>query len=262
MNEQNGDGEPLDWKSYLADFHRTRAGVTEAVLSRTTAGDHSPYRWLGRAVAADARTIVDVACGSGPMSRVLAQPGRTVVGIDLSAEEIALAASGGPGPWVRGDALRLPFRDGSVDVVTSSLGLVVVQPLETVLSEITRVLRPGGVLAAIAPTFRPLGLRDLQTLGQINRRLRAKPSFPGPVELAGFHKTLAAVGLTRVEDKRERYHFTVRSREDAELLLSGLYLPETRHSRIEAAVEYLEDRLQRQQSVQIAIPMRRVVAIK
>ena len=262
MNEHNGDGEPLDWRAYLAEFHRTRAGVTEAVLSRTEAGDHSPYRWLGRAVSADARTIVDVACGSGPMSRVLAQPGRTVVGVDLSAEELKLASERGPGPWVRGDALRLPFRDGSVDVVTSSLGLVVVQPLEALLTEVTRVLRPGGVLAAIAPTFRPLGLRDLQTLGQINRRLRTKPSFPGPVELAGFHKTLAAVGLTRVEDKRERYQFSVRSREDAELVLSGLYLPDTRHSRIEAAVEYLEDRLQRQESVQIAIPMRRVVAIK
>jgi SAM-dependent methyltransferase len=262
MNEQNGDGEPLDWQAYLADFHRKRAGVTEAVLSRARAGDHSPYRWLARAVSADARTVVDVACGSGPMSRELAQPGRTVVGLDLSADELMLAAGRGPGPWVRGDALRLPFRAGSVDVVTSSLGLVVVQPLDALLTEVTRVLRPGGVLAAIAPTFRPLGLRDLHTLGQINRRLRAKPSFPGPVELAGFHRTLDAVGLTRVEDKRERYYFSVRSREDAELLLSGLYLPDTRHSRVEAAVEYLEDRLQRDESVEVAIPMRRVVAIK
>ena len=61
-----------------------------------------------------------------------------------------------PGPWVRADALRLPFRDGSVDVVTSSLGLVVVTPLTQVLEEVARVLRPGGVLAGIAPALRPL----------------------------------------------------------------------------------------------------------
>ena len=262
MTGRDGGEEPLDWKGFLAEFHRTRAGVTEAVLSRSTAGDHSPYRWLGRAVSADARVIVDLAAGSGPMSRVLAQPGRIVVGVDLSAAELALAAERGPGPWVQGDALRLPFRDGSVDVVTSSMGLVVVRPLEQLLTEITRVLRPGGVLAAIAPTVRPLGPPDLLTLGQISRRLRARPRFPGPVELAGFHKALDAVGLTRVEDKRERYRFSVRNREDAELVMSALYLPSTRRSRVVAAVEYLEDRLERAESVDIAIPMRRVVAIK
>lgn len=258
--ERGEDG--LDWRAFLAEFHRTRAGVAEAVLSRATAGDHSPYRWLGRAVSADARTVVDLAAGSGPMSRVLAQPGRTVVGVDVSEAELALAAERGPGPWVRADALRLPFRDGSVDVVTSSLGLVVVQPLQQLLTEVTRVLRPGGVLAAIAPALRPLAPADLLTLGQISRRLRAKPRFPGPVELAGFHKTLDAVGLTRVEDKRERYRFSIRSRADAELVMSALYLPSTRRSRVEAAVEYLEDRLERAASVEVAIPMRRVVAIK
>jgi SAM-dependent methyltransferase len=257
----DGDG-PLDWQAFLEEFHRTRPGVAEAVLSRATSGDHSPYRWLGRAVSADAQTVVDLAAGSGPMSRELEQPGRTVVGVDVSSAELALAAERGPGPWVRADALRLPFRDGSVDVVTSSMGLVVVRPLEELLSEVTRVLRPGGVLAAIAPAVRPLGPADLLTLGQLTRRLRATPQFPGPVELAGFHKALDAAGLTRVEDKRERYRFTVRSREDAVLVVSALYLPTTRRSRLEAAVEYLEDRLARADSVEIAIPMRRVVAIK
>ena len=256
------EDKPLDWKAFLADFHTTRPGVAEAVLSRTVAGHHSPYRWLARAVSADARSVLDLACGSGAVSRELAKPGRTVVGLDLSNDELALAAERGPGPWVRADALRLPFRDGSVDVVTSSMGLVVVTPLHELLAEIVRVLRPGGVLAAIAPAVRPLRPADLRVLSRISGRLRAKPQFPGPVELAGFRRTLAAAGLTRMEDKRERYHFSVRSREDAELMLSALYLPGTRHSRVEAAVEYLEDRLERHESVEVAIPMRRVVAIK
>ena len=254
--------EDLDWKAYVAGFHRTRPGVTEAVLSRVSAGDHSPYRWLARAVSADATTVLDLACGSGPMSRLLAEPGRTVVGVDLSSEELALAAGRGPGPWVRADALALPVRDGSVDVVTSSLGLVVITPLADVLAEVVRVLRPGGVLAAIAPAVRPLGPSDLWVLSRINLRLRAKPRFPGAVEIAGFAEALAAAGLTRVEDKRERYYFTVGSREDAELVLSGLYLPTTRPSRVTAAAEFLEDRLRRHGPVEIAIPMRRIVAIK
>ena len=135
------NSDEVNWRAYLAEFHRERAGIAEAVLSRALAGDHSPYRWLARAVSATAGTVVDLACGSGPMSRELAQPGRTVIGLDLSEHELALAADRGPGPWVLADALQLPFRDECIDVVTSSMGLVVVQPLTRVVEEVARVLR-------------------------------------------------------------------------------------------------------------------------
>jgi ubiquinone/menaquinone biosynthesis C-methylase UbiE len=254
--------DAIDWKNYLADFHRDRAGVIEAVLSRSVGGDHTPYRWLARAVGGGAATVLDLACGSGPVSRELAGDGRTVVGLDLSSAELRLAAERGPGPWIRADGLRLPFKDGSLDAVTSSIGLVVITPLTSLMAEITRVLRPGGVLAAIAPALRPLSPKDLRILARVNTRLRAKPQFPGPVELAGFTKTLHAYGMRRVEDQRERYRFTVTSRADAELVLSALYLPQTRWSRVEAAIELLQDRVDRKGSVDITIPMRRVVAIK
>jgi ubiquinone/menaquinone biosynthesis C-methylase UbiE len=252
----------VDWAAYLARFHRERAGVMEAVLSRALSGDHSPYRWLARAVSATARVVLDLACGSGPMSRELARPGRMVVGLDRSEYELALAAEQDPGPWVQADALQLPFRDSSVDVVTSSLGLVVVQPMSQVLSEVARVLRPGGVLAGIAPALRPLAPSDVRTLTSINARLRTKPQFPGPVELTGFARVLAGVGMRAMEDARERYVFGIRSRADAELMMAALYLPSTRMMRVERAVDYLADRLDRQEVVEVAIPMRRIVAIK
>ena len=196
------------------------------------------------------------------MSRELAQPGRTIVGFDLSEHELALALARGPGPWVRADALQLPFKDASVDVVTSSMGLVIVQPLTRVIEEVARVLRPGGVLAAIAPGIRPLAPSDLRVLTRINGRLRTKPQFPGPVELTGFARTLQLHGMRAVEDARERYRFGIRSRADAELVMSALYLPNTRWSRVERAIEYLEDSAKRREVVEVAIPMRRLVAIK
>ena len=52
------------------------------------------------------------------------------------------------------------------------------------------------------------------------------------------------------------------SREDAELMMSALYLPQTRWSRVESAIELLEDRARRRGPVDITIPMRRLVAIK
>ena len=75
------------------------------------------------------------------MSRELTGDGRTVIGLDLSSAELRLAAERGPGPWIRGDGLRLPFKDGSLDAVTSSIGLVVITPLSALMAEITRVLR-------------------------------------------------------------------------------------------------------------------------
>ncbi|HSU36117.1 MAG TPA: class I SAM-dependent methyltransferase, partial [Propionibacteriaceae bacterium] len=65
-----------------------------------------------------------------------------------------------------------------------------------------------------------------------------------------------------VEDARQRYRFSVRTRADAELMMSALYLPNTRWSRVERAIEYLEDRLEKREVVDVAIPMRRIVAIK
>ena len=254
--------DDVSWRTFLTEFHRERAGIAEAVLSRAMSADHTPYRWLARAVSANASMVVDLACGSGPMSRELAQPGRTVIGLDLSEHELGLAAERGPGPWVRADALRLPFRDGSVDVVTSSMGLVVVTPLDTVLKEVARVLRPGGVLAGIAPALRPLGPRDVRVLTRISGRIRTKPQFPGPVELTGFSRTLLANGMRRVEDQRERYRFSIRSRADAELVMSALYLPNTRWSRVERAIEFLDERVAKRGPVEVTIPMRRLVAIK
>jgi len=199
--------EPVDWKSYLAEFHRARAGVAEAVLSRALAGDHSPYRWLARAVSADATVIVDLASGSGPVSRELAQPGRTVVGLDLSADELALAAARGPGPWVQGDALRLPFRDGAFDAVTISFGLRNVADPLAGLAEMRRVTRPGGRLVVcefsaitIAPADMLYRRYLLHVLPAIARRAARNPEayeylaesivdWPAQPELAGLIKT-------------------------------------------------------------------------
>lgn len=254
--------DDTDWAGYLAEFHATRPGAVEAVLSQTRSGDHTPYSWLARAISGPAHTVLDLACGSGAMSRELAASDRTVVGVDLSVAELAVAAERGPGPWVRGDIRRLPLADSSVDAVTASLGLVVVAERQRVLTEVARVLKPGGVLAAIAPSLRGIAPRDLRVLTRVTTRLRTRPQFPGPLEFAGFTKALTACGLRRVEDARERFGFWVTSRADAETVMKAIYLPDTRWSRVEAAIEHLEDRVASRGPFELAIPIRRLVAIK
>ena len=224
-----------DWDAYLSAFHAERPGVAEEALSRALNGAHTPYRWLARAVSSRAQLVLDLACGAGAMTRELERAGRTVVGIDLAEAELRLAARRSPGPWVRADALRLPFADASVDAVTSSMGMVVIRPTAQLLGEAARVLKPGGMLAFMSPSVRPLSPADVRTGLLLAAALRSTPRFPGPLELTDFAALLRSHGLTKIEDRRELYHITVRSRSDAELMVG---------------------------EVRLAVPMRRVVALK
>lgn len=252
----------IDWDTYLDGFHTERPGAIQDVLSRAVNGHHTPYRWLARTVSARSTTVLDLVCGAGAMTRELARPGRTIIGIDASLAELELAQHRGPGPWVRGDALRLPFADASLDAVVSSMGMVVIQPTSRLLAEVARVLRPGGMLAFIAPTVRPVSPSDVVLGANLTSRLRTLPRFPGPLELTDFAATLRSHGLQKIEDGRERYRVTIRSRADAELMISAMYLPATKPERTDTAIAYLETQVRDHGKVELAIPMRRIVALK
>jgi SAM-dependent methyltransferase len=247
-----------DWPSYLSDFHAADPGVTEAVLSRATSGDHTPYRWLCRAVSTGAKRVLDVACGNGAVARRLAADGHLVVGVDLSEAELANA----PRPSVRADATQLPFDDESFDVVTCSLGLAVVRPMPALLAEMARVLRTGGVLAATVPAVRPVRRTDVAVLTGLAARLRTSPRFPGGGEVAGLRAELTAAGLDVLESQRERYGYPVRCADDADQLLRALYLPGTTEARRSAAAGWLAGRAAAKGAFEVAIPIRRVVAMR
>lgn len=253
----------FDWASYLQVFHSERAGVGEEVLRRSVAGRSNPYRWLARAVANRATTILDVACGSGAMARELAAPGRNVVGVDLHARELELAheRAGDSELWVNADARALPFADATFDAVVSAKGLMVVDT-DPFVAEIARVLKPGGVMAVLVPGIRPMNGYDIATYVRLAYELRSRPKFPDAIERTGIALAMNAHGLRRVEEARERYRFAVRCRADAELIVSALYLPTTDQRYVEKAVTWLAERANRQGSVTVAIPMRRVVALR
>jgi SAM-dependent methyltransferase len=246
----------IDWPAYLRDFHDGVPGCTEALLSRAVAGDNTPYRWLVRAVSGEARRILDLACGNGPVARELY--GRWVVGVDTSAAELA----GAPGPKVQADAARLPFANEAFDVVTCSMGLMVVQPLPEVLAEAARVLRRGGVLAATVPAVRPLRRSDVRTITSLTTRLRSTPQFPGGGDVSGLRDQLSAAGFDVLESQRERFAYVVRSREDARRLVGALYLPSTADARREAVATWLGERAEVRGEVEVAIPVRRIVAMR
>ncbi|HEY2072900.1 MAG TPA: class I SAM-dependent methyltransferase [Gaiellaceae bacterium] len=109
-------------------------------------------RFLVSRVPATAKRVLDVATGTAAVAIELARavPGRTVVGIDQSPEMLAAGrerARGLPIELVEGRAESLPFEDGEFDALTFTYLLRYVDdPLET-MRGLTRVVRPGGVIA-------------------------------------------------------------------------------------------------------------------
>jgi len=97
------------------------------------------------------RTVLDLGCGSGENSLLLARRGADVIGVDISESLLALAAqrlavngsAGAQVQFVPASAHRLPIPDASVDVV---LGIAILHhlDLDSTSKEVFRALRPGG----------------------------------------------------------------------------------------------------------------------
>jgi demethylmenaquinone methyltransferase/2-methoxy-6-polyprenyl-1,4-benzoquinol methylase len=124
---------------------------------------------------------VDVACGTGALTRELeaVAPGAVVVGLDFSQEMLKRA---GHGRFATGDAIQLPLADASVDVVTIAFGLRNLPEPGQGLLEFRRVLRPGGRLVVcefstpVVPVLRDVYRRYLTRLMPVAaRRLTSDP---------------------------------------------------------------------------------------
>jgi demethylmenaquinone methyltransferase/2-methoxy-6-polyprenyl-1,4-benzoquinol methylase len=110
--------------------------------------------WRRKAIAAaDVRTsdiVLDLCCGTGDMIRTFAahDPApRLIIGADFSAQMLAGGRYDGidtPIQLLRADALRLPFADQSVDVISCAFGVRNFQDLGAGLREMRRVLRADG----------------------------------------------------------------------------------------------------------------------
>ena len=134
------------------------APVYDAMNRVMTAGlDRRWRRITAEAVVREGDAVLDAACGTGDLALADAKAGGPVTGLDFSERMLERARRKGPGlAWVQGDALALPFADGSFDAATVGFGVRNLDDLEAGLRELRRVLRPGGRLGVLEIT-RPSG---------------------------------------------------------------------------------------------------------
>jgi demethylmenaquinone methyltransferase / 2-methoxy-6-polyprenyl-1,4-benzoquinol methylase len=126
-------------------------------------------RWrramVGHVRPADGQLILDVAAGTAGISLQLAKPpGRRVVGLDLTEQmlrqgvrNVEAAGASDRVTLVAGRAEQLPFPDATFDALTFSYLLRYVGDPQATLSELARVVRPGGTVASLEFLVPPSG---------------------------------------------------------------------------------------------------------
>jgi demethylmenaquinone methyltransferase/2-methoxy-6-polyprenyl-1,4-benzoquinol methylase len=132
--------------------------------------------------------VLDLACGTGDLSRLATREGYRVIGADLSAG--MLSANRAATPVLEADVSCLPFADNTFDGVVCGYALRNFTDLGQSLAETARVLRPGGRLAV------------LEVDAPSSRLLRAGYDV-------WFHKVVPALGAALSD--REAYRYLPRS---------------------------------------------------
>lgn len=128
--------------------------------------------------------VLDLGAGTGVSTEELARSGAYVVGVDLSLGMLAVGRRTRPHvPLVAGDALALPFPDGTFDAVTTSFVIRNVANTPAALRELARVTKPGGRMVICEfshPTnraFRTVYLQYLmRSLPAVARRVASNPA--------------------------------------------------------------------------------------
>jgi demethylmenaquinone methyltransferase / 2-methoxy-6-polyprenyl-1,4-benzoquinol methylase len=189
------------------------APVYDAMNRVMTAG--LDRRWRAETASAVVRPgdrVLDSCCGTGDLAVACVRAGGRVTGLDFSERMLARAQKkSSEVEWVQGDALELPFEDGSFDSATVGFGVRNLADLDGGLAELRRVLRLGGRVGVLeitepggrlAPFYRVWFDRVVPLLGKVlpgGEAYTYLPAsvrrFPGPDDLSG---RLRAAGFADV----------------------------------------------------------------
>ena len=166
---------------------------------------HEMAKWGGLEQLSRGTTVLDVGCGIGGSSRVLAQDyGFSVTGVTISPQQVKraqeLTPHGVDAKFIVDDAMNLSFPDASFDVVWSVEAGPHMPDKAVFAQELLRVLKPGGVLVVADWNQRddrsiPLNFWEKPVM----RQLLDQWSHPAFSSIEGFSELLAETGFVEGE---------------------------------------------------------------
>jgi SAM-dependent methyltransferase len=142
--------------------------------------------------------VIDVGCGEGRAARELVKLGyRRIIGVERSPTlALAAATAAPPVPVLIGDAAALPVADGSADLVLACMSLLDMDDFDGAVSEIGRVLRPGGrlCLAVVHPFASAQEVSTMHTgVFRVSESYREQRRYTDRVERDGLAMTFTSM---------------------------------------------------------------------
>lgn len=162
---------------------------------------HEMARWGGLDELPAGTSVLDVGCGIGGSSRILAQNyGFNVTGVTISPQQVKraqeLTPDGLSAKFMVDDAMSLSFPDGSFDVVWSIETGPHIPDKESFAKELLRVVKPGGLLVVADWNQRDVRQKPLNAWEKpVMRQLLDQWSHPEFSSIEGFSETLEATGF-------------------------------------------------------------------
>ncbi len=166
---------------------------------------HEMVRWAGLDQLPAGTRVLDVGCGIGGSSRILARDyGFSVTGITISPQQVKraqeLTPTGLDVQFLVEDALAMSFPEGSFDVVWSIEAGPHMPDKSLFAKELLRVLKPGGILAVADWNQRDDRAKPLKGWERlVMRQLLDQWSHPAFDSIEGFAERLAATGWVEGE---------------------------------------------------------------
>lgn len=129
-------------------------------------------------------SILDVGCGTGIFTRLIAQKGMNVTGVDESEKMLSHAKSKpelAKVKFINTNAENLPFRDAHFDKVLCAFMLEFARNPREAVTEMIRVLKPGGMMVIAT-----LNSEGIWAKGRVGEGVYASAKFRSPSELLSF----------------------------------------------------------------------------
>lgn len=189
--------------SALKEYYKHSEGYRQHLVAK---GDSyfSRYAAVVCSITHPLNLILDVGCGSGTSTRVIAAHGRRVVGTDISSLFLSTGQER-TCAFAAADAAQLPFSSEMFDLVGAIEFIEHVWPVEPVLREMARVLKPSGKIVLASPNLlSPLWpLRDFPAM--VLRRKFRPPHYSNFSEACRFFLSSLSSSMRKLGSGRPHF---------------------------------------------------------